>query len=652
MRSQSNLSETSMATANGDDPKKDAGLSINTDLTSSNTASTLSATNGGGDVDGGSEVPLTRYERIYNRYVLLFLMCFTQFFLFFDRGAMTSLITDIRNDKEIAGGDHKSLTETEGSFVVSSYMIGFVISGPICSALGRIVNARYIMSVGLVVTLASSFMTGLANSFVTLVIIRAASGFGEAAIGSYFMTMIDNTSSPKTRTMWIGFYSLAVPLGMALGTAASGYIASQMHGIGGRASWRLAFFSAAIGGAPFAIGTMLYPSRFSPTSVGVKMADQEGGSPSSPTNGDDHDPLLVHGASPPASPSGKSTAEPSNFDHASPLDAIKRLATNKLYMALISGMGAFILIAGGNSILTQPMLRFGPWKLGQAEASMLSAVIAVPSVLGSIVGGIVLDRFGGSAGRRGLFRCCRHMVMAAIFSAPILVGSLFVYNVGGYLTMQVVALSVFMTVVAPSTAAILSSVDKDCRTYAMSYAVIFERLIALPGPTIIGQLADHYSEGCHHLNFQHMCEGTAEPTPSDDNVTTADDTTTCDASFFQFALGGDSITTMTAENFTTMAPETTTTTATPNNNGNSTPTDRSEQCVWVPGKTGSNGSCMNEFEARNAVATFSGGYIIPILGWLIATIIAYKKSLQNMAAHAAAEEEEARRRESAVEEAS
>lgn len=548
---------------------------------------------------------LTCYERVYTRYVLVFFLFMTNFFIFFDRGALTSLITDIRSDKQIAGGNDKTLSETEGGFIVSAYMLGFLVSSPICSALGNVINARWIMICGLAILQSMSFLTGFANSFLTLLLIRVASGLGEAASGAYFMTMVDNNATPKTRTLWIGVYMLAIPLGMALGTALSGYISSNVH-MGDRAPWRLAFFISGLGGVPFAIGAMCYPSRFSPTIHGLKKKDLgsnsntvEGG-----INAEDTAPLL--GAD-------------NKHQHAHPWDAVKRLATNKLYMCLVVGMGSFMLIISGSSVVQQPMLRFGPWKMSQTQASSLMAITAIPSVIGSVVGGIVLDKFGGSTGRRGLFRCCRHLFMMGALCTPIMVAAYFVYNIWGYTLMCVVAMMALMSVIAPSSAAMLTSVDKDVRTYAMSYAVMFERAMALPGPTIIGFLADKFSEGCHSLNLQYMCEGTAAPTPINTTTTGMESTTT------EWATTETTL--FSATTSSTIEAETTTTTP--------LPYSRSDTCVWVPGKTGANGSCMSEYEDRNAMAFFSAGYIIPVVAWGVAAIITYRRGKVAMAAHAA-----------------
>ena len=625
-------------------------------------AASLATINGDGDSGVASgpaadptaavDEPLSCYERYYNKYVMLFFMAMTNFWLFFDRGALTSMIMDIRNDKEIAGGENKSLTETEVSVVVSAYMIGFALSGPLCTALGRVVNARYIMSTGLAVCIIMTFLTGYSTSYGMLLAVRAISGFGEAAVGSYFMTMVDNMSTPKTRTLWIGVYMLSLPLGMAIGTAVSGNIAAKVQRED-FAAWRLNFYIAAAMTIPFALAAMLYPSRFSPTAVGIKGKEKKAsGAAAAPSstaaniiNADPASPLLAgkeadggqYTAEGETSKAPAATAIDSQA-HAKPLDALKRLMSNSLYMFIVFGMGAFLLVAGGKVLLVQPMLRFGPWKLSQTESSTLSAITAAPSMIGSLVGGIVLDRFGGSTGRRGLFRCCRHMALMISISVPIQITSLFVYNIYGYVSLQIVGTMAMMTVIAPSTAAILSSVDKDIRTYAMSYAILIERLIALPGPTIIGFMADQFSEGCHARNLQHLCEGTDAPT--DGNFTTTATTTA-----FLTTTDGDGNTTVTdaisaASDFLLRAAYgvvgNVTTGADDDVGPTVSPSSGDGGCVWVPGKQGANGSCQHEYEARNAILFYSCVYIVCILGWVTAAVLAYRKSLTNAANAAAA----------------
>ena len=696
---QSNASCSTMATVAGGVIKSEA---VNS-LYSPNVPPDESAPPSRGDDEKEKKNLFRRlYERLYTRKVLLFFMAATYFLAYVDHGSVTSLLTDMRTDRDISGSGSSNggggggkgkgaapLSESKGGFIVSAFMIGFLVGSPIFSALGRIVSARYIVAFGLATLFASSFATGLATNYGLLIAARFFTGIGESAARGYLVTMIDNIAPPRRRTLWIGIFLSMMPVGTACGMAFSGIIASSdlssvasALGRPDMPAWRLVFFGIALLALPFASAVVCYPTAYGANRVGVRKAPaedqtkkeanaattstEEGRSAESENgaaaiavracgdacaggcvcgallvlNDDDANAAGETSEAAPLLSQQQQQPQPQKLstDHAHPLVAIRALFRAPIYALLVLGMGSFMLLNNGAAVVAIPMLRVGPWQLSQAHASALvGALLAVPGFIGTMAGGIVLDRLGGSKGPLGIFRCCRHIAIAASIGFPIALGALFVYQVPPYAALLAASSLCLISAIAPANAAMLSSVDIDVRTYAMSYSAMIERLIAFPGATVVGALADAFSHGCHAHPTEAVClsgrRGGGDDKDDDDsnNVTTTEDdhsgnssttaATTLAAPFFELprnSLGGA------ADDFFSLGDVG----GRKGGGGGSFSTPiASPECVWLPGNKGGNGHCMAEFEGRDAAFYYKLGAVVPIALWTAAACLAYR-SLQ------------------------
>jgi MFS family permease len=78
-------------------------------------------------------------------------------------------------------------------------------------------------------------------------------GFGEATFASIAPSIIDDISVPRTRSLWLGFYFMAMPVGSALGFIAAGAISSAWN-------WRVVFIVEACLMVPFPIICFFLPN--------------------------------------------------------------------------------------------------------------------------------------------------------------------------------------------------------------------------------------------------------------------------------------------------------------------------------------------------------------------------------------------------------
>ena len=560
-------------------------------------------------------------HRVYTPKFLLFLFTMTNFITYYDRGAISASLTNIRTDSTIVGGSG-TISETAGGFVVSAFMIGYMIACPIFASLGKWFSAKSLIVVGVLIWAAACFCTGLAQSYGMLVATRMFVGVGEAAFVGFFVTIIDNVAPPASRTAWIGIFYSMIPVGTAIGMAGSGAIASKAS-LGAIVGWRLVFFSEVIVSAPVIVLIALMPAKYNPNETvpipcvaGALNEDGDlvGGDSNSR---DENTPLFgnsqvnssvnkprqstmsdaslatceVEGGNKKTSQvlSSDSLNEDHRHNHdreeeyiqnagitditagenldreySDPITALKNILLNIDFICIVVGYGMYVFVTGSVAVFAIPMLTHGPWKMSQIGASsMIGGVVAITGLLGSIVGGIFVDKSGGSTGLSGSFKSMVFSMLMIVICIPVCIGAMYVYEMGAFLTLYVVGVFCLFAVTAPVNAAILTSVDMATRTYAISFSVFFIHLIGdFPSPTITGALSDAFDKGCADWKNEGNCT-TVSAVKSD--------------------------------------------------------------CIWVPPKDDSNGFCTNEYEIRNALVIVFFFLAIAIPSWGVVAFRALRK---------------------------
>lgn len=163
-------------------------------------------------------------------FVLLFLL---YMFDYIDRTIVTSLFPFLKTDL--------GLNDTQsGSLVSAVYWSIVVFTFPISILIDRWSRRR---SIGLMVTL-WSIATGVAafiRTFPQLFIARAAVGVGEAGYAPGGNALISAVYPQGKRARMLGLWNASIPLGIALGTALGGIIATRW-------GWKHAFGLVAIPG--------------------------------------------------------------------------------------------------------------------------------------------------------------------------------------------------------------------------------------------------------------------------------------------------------------------------------------------------------------------------------------------------------------------
>ncbi len=174
----------------------------------------------------------------YSRYVLgvLFLV---YVFNFIDRQILAILVDPIK--EELGASDTQMGFLTGFAFAV--FYTGFGI--PIARWADRGVR-RSIIAVGLTVWSVMTALCGLAQNFFQLALARIGVGIGEAAGSPPAHSLISDYFPPERRAAALSIYNIGIPVGVALGYLAGGWMVEFFD-------WRAAFFVVGLPGVLLAV---------------------------------------------------------------------------------------------------------------------------------------------------------------------------------------------------------------------------------------------------------------------------------------------------------------------------------------------------------------------------------------------------------------
>ena len=138
----------------------------------------------------------------------------------------------------------------------TAFMVVYMVGAPLFARVAERRSRWQIIAVGAILWSIASGATGLASTFLVLLITRCFVGIGEAAYGPIAPAMIADMYPIERRGQKLAWFYVATPVGSALGYVLGGWIASSGIGAWGQAtlginceSWRWVFFLITIPGA-------------------------------------------------------------------------------------------------------------------------------------------------------------------------------------------------------------------------------------------------------------------------------------------------------------------------------------------------------------------------------------------------------------------
>jgi MFS family permease len=131
----------------------------------------------------------------------------------------------------------------------TAFMVVYMIGAPVFGRLAERTSRWVLVGIGVVLWSLASGASGMATTFVALLLTRCLVGIGEAAYGPVAPAIISDLYPVKIRGRVLARFYVAIPVGSALGYVLGGWVANSGIGEWGAAvlgtkveSWRWAFY--------------------------------------------------------------------------------------------------------------------------------------------------------------------------------------------------------------------------------------------------------------------------------------------------------------------------------------------------------------------------------------------------------------------------
>ena len=316
---------------------------------------------------------------------------------------------------------------------------------------------------------------------------RCLVGVGEAAYAPVAPTLLDDVAPAKYRTIYMSVFYIALPVGVALGYGVSGVFATYVD-------WSLVFIIEGIAIIPFALLMLVVPPSEEYRKARLEKESKDRLVNENNSLIDETQPL--EGQATPSDMS-ETTSQAGEVNEEKDrtyniFQAIYALLTNSVYLFALLGYTMYTFVVGALAFWG-PSLVSKTLHIPNDTASLaFSGISVVTGIFGSMTGGLILDKIGGSTGMSG---CSRSLLLCAIFiglSIPIGYGAFTTRIPALYFTLLFIAEFFVFCITSPINVAFLSVVSTNLRNYSMSFQIfVIHALGDFPSPYAMGAFADY-----------------------------------------------------------------------------------------------------------------------------------------------------------------
>jgi MFS family permease len=174
-------------------------------------------------------------------WVSLALLLSINLFNYVDRQVLAAV------EPQIEKTFHRS--EAAMGSLATAFLLSYMLISPIFGRLADRTSRWLLVAIGVILWSLASGGSGLAQTFVALLITRCFVGVGEAAYGPVAPTILSDLYPVAVRGKVLAAFYLAIPVGSALGYSLGGKI-------GGTYGWRAAFYAVVIPGMALGIWSL------------------------------------------------------------------------------------------------------------------------------------------------------------------------------------------------------------------------------------------------------------------------------------------------------------------------------------------------------------------------------------------------------------
>jgi MFS family permease len=341
---------------------------------------------------------------------------------------------------------HSSLriSDTQFGLLTSGFIVVYMFTAPVFGTLGDTRSRPRLIALGVFLWSLATAAGGLAWSFASLLVARAAVGVGEAAYGTIAPTLLSDYYPRSHRGRVFAVFYAAIPIGSALSYVVSGQI--DVH-----FGWRSAFFAAGIPGLLLA-------------ALALRLSDpQRGVNDPQPATG-----AIVSGAR----------------------AAYAALRRNRPYLLTVLGYAAYTFALGGMAaFMPKFLMRVRGIPEGSAT-TWFGLILVGTGFVGTFVGGWVGDYLLRFTKQSYLWVSGFATLLAAPFAFIALSSPVPSAYWGGIVAAE---LLLFVST-GPINSAIVNAVAPEMRATAVAASIFaIHALGDVPSPALLGVLSDRTS---------------------------------------------------------------------------------------------------------------------------------------------------------------
>jgi predicted MFS family arabinose efflux permease len=353
-----------------------------------------------------------------------------------DRYVVSSLVPFLQRS---LGEGGLGLTDSQSGWLYSAFILVYMATAPIFGLLADRLPRLHILAAAVAFWSVITLLGGFAWGFWSLLLLRAATGVGEAAYASVAPAVLADEYPVAKRSRVMAFFNAAIPVGAAIGFTLGGVV-------GARYGWRQAFFVA--GGPGLLLALLIYFLRDPP----------------------------------------RGATEAGHADHAPPTPRAA-LGILRRPRWLWTTAGYALQTAGFGSLgFWTPTYLEKAWGLSvESSSTLFGGIIVGTGIVGTLAGGWISDRWFRRNPAAHLWTCGVTSVLAAFVI-------LFVIHAPGTLAMwcglAVGALLLVMSV-GPVNAQLVNILDPSERATGMALAIMLLHLAGdVPAVPLIGWCAE------------------------------------------------------------------------------------------------------------------------------------------------------------------
>jgi MFS family permease len=200
------------------------------------------------------------FRPIPGAYMALGLLLAMNLFNYIDRQVLAAVEPEICHSLFPGQDPDGPVVLTQSGLLASAFLVSYMLTAPLFGALAQRFPRWKLIAVGVIVWSLATGASGLAMSFMVLLLTRCFVGVGEGAYGPLAPTILSDCFPVARRGKILSLFYVAIPVGGAMGYALGG-LAAKLDPA--RESWRWAFFVVVVPGLILGIVSLLM--RESPT---------------------------------------------------------------------------------------------------------------------------------------------------------------------------------------------------------------------------------------------------------------------------------------------------------------------------------------------------------------------------------------------------